>query len=168
MKKLLLFAFALLVLTTIHQSANARQTPNNAQTIAEAIKMLNGTWEWTETRFASRGVKPTTKTPTSEKKRITLTFKPDNMVTIFQDGKMLNTYEYTVTNPMNEQLMIAFKGKDGQPVTEEFLPEGPLTVSKNQIYIAGGYNDAGSNVSFKKVQAVKKTTQAKKPAKKKK
>ena len=168
MKKLLLFAFAFVAFLTIRPAANAQQTPNNAQTVAEALKMLNGTWEWTETRFASRGVKPTTKTPTSEKKKISLTFKPDNTVTVFQNGKLLNTYEYSVTKPMDEQLMIVFKGKDGQPATEEYLPEGPLTVSKNQIYIAGGYNDAGSNVSFKKVQAVKATKKTTKSSKKKK
>lgn len=166
MKKLLL-PFLLLAITLFSFSANAQEQPEEptAQTETEALKMLNGTWEWTQTRFASRGVKPKIKTPESTGRKITVTFKPDNIASVFENGKLVTTFQYSITRPMDEKLMISFKGNEGQSV-REYLEEGPLTVSANTLHIAGGYNDAGSNISFKKLQPTKTTKKAKKKKKK--
>lgn len=162
MKKLLslliLFAAILSFQTTM-----AQQTEPTAQTIAKATKMLNGSWEWTETTFASRGVKPSTKTPATTKKKITVTFKPDNQVTVFENGKLVGTYAYKLSIP-TDYIIISFSDESGRNPVREYLEEGPITVSANELYIAGGYNDAGSNQKFKKLKAVKtsKTTKKKK------
>ncbi|KAA9333579.1 hypothetical protein [Adhaeribacter soli] len=165
--KNLLLPFLFLMATIISLPTQAQEQPNEptAQTETEAIKMLNGTWEWKQTRFASRGVQPTVKTPESTGRKITVTFKPDNIASVFENGKLVTTFQYSITRPMNEYLMISFKGNEGQSV-REYLEEGPLTVSANTLHIAGGYNDAGSNITFKKLQPAKTTKKAKKKKKK--
>jgi hypothetical protein len=166
MKKLLLpFLLLVAVLFSFQTKAQEQPAEPTAQTETEAIKMLNGTWEWTQTRFASRGVQPTVKTPESTGRKITVTFKPDNLASVFENGKLVTTFQYSITRPMNEYLIISFKGNEGQSV-REYLQEGPLTVSANTLHIAGGYNDAGSNISFKKLQPVKANKKAKKKKKK--
>lgn len=148
MKKLFtlaLAAFALLLQT----NAQAQQTAAPGQDIAKLTEMLPGSWEWTESRFASRGVKPTLKTPTSENKNVTINFRPDNLASVYVNKKFSGMYQYTLSMPTNDYVMITFKANEGQPLPE-FLQNGPLTINDNEILIAGGYNDAGENVKFRK------------------
>lgn len=169
MKKLftlVLTTFALLLQTSLH----AQNTGSPA--IENMNAQLPGTWEWTESRFASRGVKPTLKTPASEKTAVAVTFRSGNMATLYINKALIGTYQYTLTQPMNEYVLISFKPNEGQPLPE-FLQEGPLTITGNVMHIAGGYNDAGLNVTFRKnamatpaktPEATKKTKTKKKAA----
>ena len=165
MKKLLPFLLLVAVLFSSQVKAQEQQPEPTAQTETEAIKMLNGSWEWTQTRFVSRGVQPTVKTPESTGRKFTVTFKPDNIASVFENGKLVTTFQYSITRPMNDFLMISFKSNEGHSV-REYLEEGPLTVSAHTLHIAGGYNDAGSNITFKKLQPTKTTKKAKKKKKK--
>lgn len=160
MKKRLAFLFALLAFFTTHIQA---QQPEKAA-IAEAYKTLKGNWEWTESSFASRGVKPSPKTPSNTKQTVTVTFNADTTASLFVNKEAAGTFKYTVTKPMNEYLMIRFETSKGN---SEFLPEGPLTFESNGLVIAGGFNDAGSNVKYKKLAAPTKNAASKKTATKK-
>ena len=153
---LLVIAFAAAV-----QPASAQDSGNPSKAISDAIKTLNGSWEWKESRFASRGVKPSVKNPESTGQHVVVTFKPDNTVLVFRNKELLGTYLFTLTKPQDEYLKIAFSAdKNGK--VPEYLQEGPLSFSGNELTIAGGYNDAGENVTFRKITAVKQ-----KPAPKK-
>ena len=165
MKKLftlVLVAFSFLLQTNLQ----AQQTTTSVQDITKLTEMLPGSWEWVESRFASRGVKPTLKTPASENKNVTINFRPDNLASVYVNKKFSGMYQYTLTQPMGEYVLISFKANEGQPLPE-FLQEGPLSITDNEIFIAGGYNDAGQNVKFRKAgtkptppkaaEAVKKT-----------
>ena len=157
MKKLFTFiiaAFALLLQTNLQAQTN----PNHD--LEKLSALLPGTWEWTESRFASRGVKPTLKTPATENLNVSVTFRPDNMASVYINKKFTGMYQYTLTQPMNDYVLISFKANEGQTLPE-FLQEGPLTINDNEIHIAGGYNDAGQNVKFRK--AGTKPTPAKTP-----
>ena len=148
MKKLIttvMAAFTLLLQTNVQ----AQQTATTVQDIAKLTEMLPGSWEWTESRFASRGVKPTLKTPASENKNVTINFRPDNLASVYVNKKFSGMYQYTLTQPTNDYVMITFKANEGQPLPE-FLQDGPLSINDNEIFIAGGYNDAGQNVKFRK------------------
>jgi hypothetical protein len=152
MKKL--FTFLLLFAAIFSLKPAMAQSDTTAHNLTEVVKMLNGTWEWTETSFISRGAKPNVKTPASVGYKITVTFKPDNQALVFRNGKLVGTYAYTVSKP-TDYLVISFSDASGNNPAREFLEEGPLTVSANQLYIAGGYNDAGSNQTFKKLAPAK-------------
>ena len=129
----------------------AQETEITAETVSDALKMLNGSWQWTESSFSSRGVPPSVKTPASTRQEIVVTFKPDNQAIVFVNSQLAGTYSYTVTRPMDEYLMIRFSGGPAGTPASQFLEEGPLTISLNSMTIAGGYNDAGSNQTFKKI-----------------
>jgi hypothetical protein len=146
------------------------QVQDTANAVTQTTETLQGTWDWTESRFASRGATPTLKTPATTSENISVTFKPGNMASVYVNKKFVGTYQYAVTQPMKENVMIRFKGNEGQPLPE-VLQEGPLSIVDNEITIAGGYNDAGQNVKFRKTGTTPtKPVVAKKkaPAKKKK
>lgn len=145
------------------------QIQDTTNTITKTTETLEGTWDWTESRFESRGATPTLKTPATTKENVSVTFKAGNVVSVYVNKKFIGTYQYTVTRPMNENLMIRFKGNEGQPLPE-VLQEGPLSIVDNEITIAGGYNDAGQNVKFRKTGTTptKPVVAKKAPAKKKK
>ena len=146
MKKLITFliaAFGLLVQSNLYA-----QTAPAGQDLAKLAEMLPGTWEWIESRFASRGVKPTLKTPETEKTNISINFRPDNMASVYVNKKFSGMYQYTLSQP-TDYVLISFKANEGQSLPE-ILQEGPLTITDNEIFIAGGYNDAGQNVKFRK------------------
>ncbi len=148
MKKIFTFVFA--AVTLLFQSAAfAQQTQNGPQTAAQISEMLPGSWEWTESRFASRGVQPTVKTPATENRNITITFRPDNLASVYENKKFAGMYQYNITQQPNDYAIIRFKTNEGQTLPD-FLPTGPISINDNEIYIAGGYNDAGMNVKFRK------------------
>ena len=146
MKKL--FTFLLAAFGLLLQSNLYAQNSPGGQNMAKLAEMLPGTWDWTESRFASRGVKPTLKTPETENTHVSITFRPDNIASVYVNKKLSGMYQYTLSQP-TDYVMIKFKANEGQPMPD-FLQEGPLTISDNELLISGGYNDAGLNVKFRK------------------
>lgn len=154
MKKIITFALAcaaFLLQPEAHaqQTSASTKTTTNSPEVARLAGMLPGTWEWTESRFASRGVAPRVKTPETENAKVTINFRPDNLATLYINKKPAGTYQYMLSQPTNDYVMIKFKGNEGTSLPE-YLQEGPLTITDNEILIAGGYNDAGQNVKFRK------------------
>ena len=160
MKKLFLLFLAIIALI-FRGNLFAQQPEKTAKTIAEATKMLNGSWNWMETTFASRGVKPTTKTPATTKENVVVTFTHNNKAQVTVNKKVVGTYSYTLREQPNDYIIISFSDEQGNNLAAPYLEEGPLNLSANQLYIAGGYNDAGSNQTFKKVVATKSTSTTK-------
>src|SRR5688572_23708336 len=117
MKKLITTVMAALTLL-LQTNVQAQQTETTVQDIAKLTEMLPGSWEWTESRFASRGVKPTLKTPASENKNVTINFRPDNLASVYVNKKFSGMYQYTLTQPTNDYVMITFKANEGQPLPE--------------------------------------------------
>src|SRR5690606_31766339 len=121
----------------------------------ETMKMLNGSWEWLETSFVSRGVAPSQKTPETTGRKVVVTFKPDNQALVFVQGKLSGTFTYKLSQQPNDYVLISFSDAMGNNPAKEFLEEGPLTISATELHIAGGYNDAGSNQKFRKIETEK-------------
>ena len=171
MKKLLLPLVCLFfVLSGNINNAAAQQTEPaaTAQNVSEALKMMNGSWKWTETQRIGRGIKPSAKTPASTGQNITVTFKPNNHALVFVNKELVGTYRFELTQRPNEYLMLSFHDETGRNIAAPYLEQGPLTVSADELYISGSYNDAGSNQTFKKITTSKEEKPKAKPRKVKK
>lgn len=158
MKKLCHYTTGFLTLFFVFQNPVAAQHSEPAELeIAPAAKLITGTWQWSETKRLSRGSQPVTQTPATTNRNLKVTFKPDQTVDVFLNERLAGSYKYELSKKNSNFIILRFSGADDGNPFYQYITEGPLTVTQEQLYIAGGYNDAGSNQTFTRIMDNKAT-----------
>ncbi len=110
---------------------------------------LEGKWQWVSSSFVTRGMKePNVSSPETRGYNVVLEFF-ENEIEIIIDGSPLARVPYRLAgNEVETQMLWVDIPSDDFPF---YIASGPVYIRDGELYISGGYNDAGENQTYKRL-----------------
>ncbi len=147
MKYYLLFLLPILGFSTTQNSC----APKSEVLLTNVSKEdLLGKWQWVLSRRESRMTGTTETTPEDLGMTMQIEFTGYNQLHVYHDGQLVATNTYELTNPGTDQQTL-LKVNKGDAQVEPNCESGPLYLQGKKLTISGGFNDAGSNQIFEKM-----------------
>ncbi len=112
--------------------------------------LLIGKWTWQETRYTLRGMRqPVVISPAVIDTTMEVVFN-SNQLMLYKNGHFYGSFSYHISDyeDGSKMLNIAYMGFNDALKVDH----GPLLISENTMSIAGGYDDAGGEQFFTKVE----------------
>lgn len=137
--------FSIIALSILILSCSAKK-----EILSSQKKQLIGSWTWVNSSFITRGM-PEAKvsSPQSVGYSITLTISKKT-IEILKNGVSVAKMPYELIEQENgAPLLMPATVTDDAPF---FVASGPIHFKDDELYISGGYNDAGENQTYKKAE----------------
>ncbi|MEZ4949465.1 MAG: hypothetical protein R2879_06650 [Saprospiraceae bacterium] len=123
----------------------------NAQTVTRNTPVYIGKWKWQSSELQTRGMAtPESITPAETGKDLILELDTNDMMKLYQDGKVVYEGQYAVNKQGSGAYIFAWDEAEykGLPAPEV----GPIMVEGDKLIINGAYNDGGYNQIYVKVK----------------